>query len=212
MGNFFDEPEDEEIFFPLVSYKVYPCKRGFIEKFIEQNHYSGSINGCISDYCFALLRGTELVGALFYGKLAMANQYKRFCVKENDITELRRLCCIDNTPRNTESYFISRTLKWLQKNTKLKMVVSYADAEYGHTGTIYRASNFKYLGFSKGAKVIEYNGKLFHDKSIRTYYNGKLKPFAEELKLALENGTAKYKSTKGKHTYIYYLIKQKSVI
>ena len=52
--------------------------------------------------------------------------------------ELRRLCCIDETPKNTESYFIGRTLRWLRKNTGYKVVVSYADTHHGHEGTIYK--------------------------------------------------------------------------
>lgn len=135
----------------------------------------------------------------------MANQWKRFSAKESDVIELRRLCCIDDTPRNTESYFIGRMLRWLQKNTDIKIVVSYADAEYGHKGTIYKASNFEYLGFQKGAKIIMWNGKKYHDKAIRTKYNGNLKPFAIRLKQALQDGLAFYKDTAGKHTYIYKL-------
>lgn len=187
------------------NFKVIHCDRKHIKDFIEVNHYSGSINGCISDICFALYRDMELIGAMFYGKLAMANQYKRFSDNIDDVIELRRLCCIDDTPKNTESYFIGKTLKWIKKNTDIKIIVSYADAEYNHSGIIYKASNFEYYGFKDGAKVIEYNGKLFHDKSIRTYYKGELKPFAKKLKDALDSGEAFYKNTKGKHCYVYKL-------
>ena len=87
--------------------------------------------------------------------------------------------------------------------------MSYADKEYGHTGTIYKATNFKMVGEIKGARVIVYNGKLYHDKTIRTKYKGKLKPFAKKIKDALEDGTAFYKKTKGKYTYVYNLRKKK---
>lgn len=36
------------------NFKVISCDRKFIEKFTEENHYSGSINGCNSTYHFAL--------------------------------------------------------------------------------------------------------------------------------------------------------------
>lgn len=35
--------------------KVVLCKRSEIKEFIEANHYSKNINGCISDYCFKLM-------------------------------------------------------------------------------------------------------------------------------------------------------------
>lgn len=189
------------------NYKVIPCDRKFVEKFIEDNHYSGSINGVITDYSFALFDGNSLIGACVMGRLAMANQWKRFSDNSDDVIELRRLCCIDNTLRNTESYFIGNMLRWLNKNTNIKIVVSYADAQYNHTGIIYKASNFKYLGFKKGSKVINYNNKLYHDKSIRTYHNGILKPFAVRLIQALKDGDANYEETLGKHTYVYEFIK-----
>lgn len=181
------------------------CTRPEITKFIEANHYSASINGCIADYCFTLKHAGNLIGAAFFGRMAMANQWKRFGAREADIIELRRLCCIDDTPRNTESYFIGKMLRWLQLNTQIKTVVSYADAEYGHQGTIYKASNFKYLGFQKGAKIILWNGRRYHDKAIRTKYKGELKPFAVRIKAALETGEATYAITAGKHAYVYQL-------
>jgi hypothetical protein len=130
---------------------------------------------------------------------------KNMPTNEHDLIELRRLCCIDNTPKNTESYFIGFTLRWLKKNTDIKKVISYADSNYNHSGVIYRASNFNYLGMTLGGRVIVYNNKQYHDKTIRTKYNGKLKPFAAKIKSALENNLAQYIKTKGKHIYVYDL-------
>lgn len=190
----------------LEGFTVKQVTRKDITKFIEKWHYSGSINGCIADYCFALYSNkNEMVGALFYGRMAMANQYKRFANNESDVIELRRLCCIDNTPKNAESFLIGRSLRQLKKLWNGSVVVSYADKEFGHTGTIYKASNFTQLNDVKGAKVIIYRGKRYHDKAIRTKYKGELKPFAEKLKIELAQGEAFYKTTAGKCTYAYYL-------
>lgn len=188
----------------LEGYYVKQVTRKDVKDFIEEYHYSGNINGCIADYCFALYSpDNEMVGAMFYGRMAMANQWKRFSDKPDNVIELRRLCCKDDTPKNTESFFIGKTLRMLRKLWGKGVVVSYADKEYGHEGTIYKASNFKMIGEIKGARVIIYNGKRYHDKTIRTKYKGKLKPFAEKIKNALETGEAYYKNTAGKYTYIY---------
>ncbi len=96
-------------------------------------------------------------------------------------------------------------LRWLRLNTEIRTVVSYADAEHGHTGVIYKVSNFILEGKRAGAKVIIHNGKSYHDKAIRTKYKGELKPFAKRLLEALENGTAVYKQTAGKYCYVYKL-------
>jgi hypothetical protein len=93
-------------------------------------------------------------GAMFYGRMAMANQWKRFSDNPDDVIELRRLCCVDDTPKNTESFFIGGSLRQLRKDWNGKIVVSYADKEYGHSGIIYKASNFIQLDDIKGARVV----------------------------------------------------------
>jgi len=190
----------------LQGYTVIKTDRKTVTPFIEKWHYSHGINGCIADFCYVLLNPSgEIVGAMFYGRMAMANQWKRFSDIENNVIELRRLCCIDDTPRNAESFFIGRSLKLLKSEWLGSIVVSYADKEYGHQGTIYKASNFRQLEDIKGANVIIYQGKQYHDKTIRTKYNGVLKPFAKRIKDALESGEAVYKKTAGKCTYVYEL-------
>jgi hypothetical protein len=54
-----------------------------------------------------------------------------------------------------------------------------------------------------------YNGKRYHDKTIRTKYKGELKPFAKQIKEALENGEAYYVPTLGKDIYMYDLEKRR---
>jgi len=189
------------------NYKVELCARKDIKDFVEKWHYSQSINGLRIDYCFKLMNGNEMIGAMIYGKMAMANCWKKYADEEKDVIELRRLCCIDDTPRNTESYFIGKTLKWLKKNTDIKKVISYADQTFGHTGIIYKATNFKHIGYTSAGRVILYKDKRYHDKCIRTKNKGELKPFAKEIKKALETGEAVYVKTKPKVTYLYDLRK-----
>lgn len=186
-------------------FSVIPCERSEIKGFIEEWHYSKSINGLMSDYCFKLMDGERLIGAMIYGRFAMANVWKKYGDSPEEVIELRRLCCIDDTPKNTESYFIGKTLRWLKKNTSIKTVVSYADPEYGHEGIIYQASNFRKTGKTSVGRVIMFNGKKYHDKAIRTKYKGKLKPFAVKLRDALDSGEAYYKRTEGKSIYEYTL-------
>ena len=185
---------------------VHLCPRLEIADFIEHWHYSGNVNGLKTDYCFKLVDvNGNMIGAIIYGKIGMANVWKKYAEKESDLIELKRLCCIDNTPKNTESFFIGHTLRWLRKNTPIKTVISYADTTYSHDGTIYQASNFTHVGMTAPGRVIMYNGKRYHDKTIRTKYNGQLKPYAIKIKEALENGNAEYVNTFGKHIYIYNL-------
>lgn len=192
---------------PFPEYIVKRCERNEIKNFVEEWHYSHSINGVKSKYCFKLLYNNIILGAMIYAGFGMANVWKKYVDSEDKVIELRRLCCIDDAPKNIESFFIARTLKWLKKNTQIEIVISYADDYYGHKGIIYKASNFVYLGTTNPSKMIEWNGKLWHDKTIRTKYNGKLKPYAQRIKDALERGEAKYINSCFKHIYEYRLRK-----
>ena len=194
----------------VTEYKVRKVGRPVVRDFVEKWHYSGSINGVISDYCFGLYDEGELIGAIIYGKIAMANVWKKYVDNKEDIIELRRLCCIDDTPKNTESYFIGQTLQWLLENTLHKKVISYADPNFGHTGIVYKATNFSMIGQTAPGRVIRYNGDTWHDKTIRTKYKGELKPFARKIKEALEEGRAHYEKTEGKYIYIYDLESRRS--
>ena len=70
-----------------------------------------------------------MIGAMMYGCISMQGVWKKYVEKETDVIELRRLCCIDDTLKNTESYFIGYTLRWLRDNTEIKKVISYADED-----------------------------------------------------------------------------------
>lgn len=187
------------------NYTVSTCCREDIKAFIEQHHYSHNINGVMASYCFKLLDKDNIVGAAIFGKLGMANAWKKYANNIDDVIELRRLVLIDDTVRNAESFFIGKMLKFLVKNTNIKTVVSYADPNNGHTGVVYRASNFKFIGMTSAGRVIIYGDKQYHDKAIRTTYKGELKPFAKKLQEALETGEASYKKTIGKYIYLYDL-------
>lgn len=128
----------------------------------------------MSNYCFGLFNNNTMIGAMIYGKMAMANQWKKYSVNNNSnqstIIELRRLVLIDDTAKNSESFFIAKTLKWLKNNTNIEIVVSYADPNYGHVGTVYKASNFVFLG------------KLLQEKSsCLTVRNIMIKQFEQNI-------------------------------
>lgn len=194
----------------MIDYNVRLVDRVTVRDFIEEHHYSHSINGLMSTYCFGMFdKDDVLVGAMIYGRFAMANVWRKYGSSPESVIELRRLVLVDDTPRNAESYFIGATLRWLKRNTSVQTVVSYADPNYGHSGVIYRATNFVHVGMTQPGKVVMWNGKKFHDKAIRTKYNGKLKPFALELRKALERGDAYYVRQEPKHIYQLELNKRR---
>lgn len=188
-------------------YTIRLLNRSDVKEFIEKWHYSKSINGLRISHCFGLFYETDgvetMIGAMVYGKFAMSGVWKKYGETEDDSLELRRLAMIDSTCRNAESYFISQTLKWIKNNTNVKVIISYADAFHGHEGIIYKASNFTNIGMTSKSRMIEYQGKLYHDKTIRSKHKGVLKPYAQRIVDALKKGDAKYIETPPKTIYEY---------
>ena len=120
--------------------------------------------------------------------------------------ELRRLVCVDDTPTNTESYFIGQTFRWLKQNTDIEVIISFADQHYGHSGVIYKATNFEYLGETAPARVLMVDGKEYHSRSL----NQHRRPYGRELKRRYDEGDENifFISRKPKHIYVYYLTRK----
>jgi hypothetical protein len=57
--------------------------------------------------------------------------------------ELARLWVDDRAATNAETWIIGAAIRWIERNRKdVEALVSYADPSRGHSGTIYRASNW----------------------------------------------------------------------
>ena len=141
-------------------YLVKCCHRKEITTFIETWHYSKNINGVISDYTFKLIDKDQIIGAMIYGRIAMANVWKKYVNSRNELIELRRLCCIDDTPKNTESYFIGYTSyksNMILRDTKTKKeyLVDFRDMTNGLLDSLRERTGTKVLGFyiSSGKQV-----------------------------------------------------------
>ena len=74
--------------------------------------------------------------------------------EQDGLFELSRLCIHPNTQQseyNITSWFVSKAIRRLRKETSVRGIISYADSDH-HSGTIYRACNFRYCGLSEPKK------------------------------------------------------------
>ena len=142
-----------------------------VRKFLKKWHYSDYVN-IQAKHTFCLFKNgkfdiPEMIGVCIYTRPAGPSAGQTYYPEAPDrVLELRRLCLIDETPKNAESYFVGKTLRWLRQNTNWEFVISYADEEQGHKGVIYKASNFKYLGKTSSGKKLEVDGKSFHIRTL----------------------------------------------
>jgi len=86
--------------------------------------------------------------------------------EQEGLFELSRLCIHPDTQQeeyNITSWFVSRAIKKLRKDTKVRAIISYADSEH-HGGTIYRACNFRYCGLSDPKKDFYFSDGTKHSR------------------------------------------------
>lgn len=179
----------------LQSLRVRICSVHDIQTVIERVHYSHSIFGVTTDFCYAVEHGGAVVGGAIFGKPAAYNVARKYGA--DGLTELRRFVLTDECPRNSESRVIAFMLRDL-KREGVKRVLSYADPAHGHGGTIYRALGFKYVGLTAKRKHIMWKGKKYPDRNIHQVNF----PFHLELRAALESGSATRVEIPGKHIYL----------
>jgi hypothetical protein len=59
---------------------------------------------------------------------------------------LHRLVCDPDCPKNAASFLLGRSMRLVEQSGAWDCLVTYADTARGHTGAIYRATNWEYMG------------------------------------------------------------------
>lgn len=114
---------------------------------VEAYHYArGGSNTAV--YMHGLYRADNNV---CYGVAWWLPPTRRACesVNKNEwkkVLSLSRLVIAPEVPQNACSFLLSRSIKIIRKDKRFVSLVTYADDAMLHTGAIYRASNWQYVG------------------------------------------------------------------
>ena len=118
--------------------RVQPVSVTAVDAFV-QAHYLHK-RPAIVLLALAMLRDTRPIGCVIY------SAPPRECDKRygGKTWELARLYLLDEVPQNAETWLIAQSVKWIKQNRpEVCNLVSYADPSVGHSGTIYRAANWR---------------------------------------------------------------------
>ena len=177
------------------SYKAvkYACMKFHYAKAIPVNTIGYSVFNNKNEWC----------GVILYGTGATPNIGKPYGLVQGQILELVRMAL--NGKQESTSKAMAISLKLIKKNVPLaKMIVSYADIDQNHYGTIYQATNWVYTGDcnqnTRTGFII--NGKKVHNKSL----HGKGKSQNLQGARELDPNATEFIS-KGKRKYLYPLTK-----
>ena len=180
-------------------------------------HYAKAIPiGGISYNIFN--QNKEWCGVIIYSYGANPRIGMPYGLKQGEICELTRVAL--NGKQESTSQAVALSLKQLKKDAPLiRLVVSYADCDQNHIGTIYQATNWIYEGEKVentiGGFLIHERGviKKYHKKSIYSHMiveNGVKKHCPQTLEYVRKyiDPKAEYFITKGKRKYLMPLDKR----
>lgn len=138
-----------------INYSIRKISKSQASDILEPFHYLSNISkGFKSGVNFGCFKGENLIGVAIFTGFPVPELVKgMFGLERSDQTgffELSRLCLEPNIQKeehNLASWFLSRCIKILRKEFKVRAILSYADSSF-HSGVVYAACNFKYYGLT----------------------------------------------------------------
>jgi len=201
-----------------------PINKSVARTMIEKNHYSHKWTSCTvaygvyyKDYVESTFFGgfnNKLIGVLVYGNAVGRSASKSISelLTNDHVLELTRLWIADGYGKNIESYALAESFRLLNKDyPNVKCILTYADSEEGHRGTIYQATGFLYQGdnYIDIALMPNYSvsleGPLNHNWiHSRSVYNRWKSHNVDKLKERIGK-TFWRKRESGKHRYVKFI-------
>ena len=136
--------------------------------FIIAHHYA---HGCAntSTETFGLFRRDAIVGAALWMPPTRVAAESVDPFDWRQVIALSRLAVAPSEPTNAASLFIGAMLRTLNAERRWTCLLTYADESQGHEGTIYKATNWSYLGRTKPeTRWIDSNGKQVSKLATKT--------------------------------------------
>jgi len=182
----------------MTSKLVRPINYKTAMEIIVDKHYLK--RKCPCSNAFGLFYKDKIVGVITYGKPPSYTLCNGIAGEEEskNVIEFNRLWVCDSMPKNTESWFVSKTFKLCP----YEIIVSFADTEQGHIGYIYQATNWFYCGESKKQKYFRVKNKSNNLGGV-SYRRRERMPKNKIIKLYGEDFVEEYYSSL-KHRYIYF--------
>jgi hypothetical protein len=142
---------------------------------------------------FGVWEDERFIGAVVFGRGANYHLGDAFGLMIGQYVELNRIAL--HTHEHPVSMIGARALRALHEHApELRLVISYADPRQGHTGGIYQAMNWRYLGQSAPSRhFVMPDGSVVHQRAATAgNFNGPRVPAPPGGVLRVIDGKHKY--------------------
>lgn len=110
-------------------------------------------------------------GVVLFGRGATPQIGSPYALEQTEVCELVRVALDTGHPFPTTQVVAAAIARLKTDNPGLRLIVSYADTNQGHAGTIYQAGNWIYEGErSKADGSMVLFGKVTHRRTISSKY------------------------------------------
>lgn len=140
----------------------------------------------------------KYIGVVIFSRGASSNLMKPYSLNQDQGCELTRVAMTGH--KAPISRILRVAMLFLKKNSPaLRMIVSFADPQYGHHGGIYQAGNWIYCGDTAAGVEYWHKGKRLHSRQVSekgwNIQQGMKRP-------TVKPSQCKIVKTAGKHRYI----------
>lgn len=162
---------------------------------VEKWHYSKRMPSTYARLVkVGVWENDKFIGAIVFSHGSNRNIGSPYGLTITEAGELVRVALYRHV--SPVSHIVSLALKLLRANSPgLRLLVSYADPQEGHNGSIYQAMNWVYVGKSSATFSYMIGGKKWHKKAAwATFGTNKAEVLGAEMV-----------ADEGKHKYLYPL-------
>lgn len=149
-------------------YVVLPVHVSVAQALVKQYHYSKG-GSRTATYCHGLFRKDNLAECLGVAWWIPPTRDAALSVwsVNREVLALTRLVVVPEMPTNTASFLLAQSIKRIKRDGWVRCLLTYADEWRGHTGVIYKATNWEYLGLTKPKPVWvnKETGRMHADKT-----------------------------------------------
>lgn len=107
----------------------------------------------------------KYIGTVIFSRGASSNLMKPYNLNQDEGCELTRIAL--NNHKTPVSRIVRFAMQFLKRNSpELRLIVSFADPQYGHHGGIYQAGNWLYVGDTSSGVEYWKDGKRLHSRQV----------------------------------------------
>lgn len=173
-----------------VDLKVDFCSHEAAKYAVEHWHYS-EVVPVGKTVKFGAWEDGQFVGSVIFSPGANKNIGGPYGLKQVEVCELVRVA-LSNHKSHT-SQIVTESIRQLRRQSGgLRLLVSYADPEQGHVGSIYQAMNWIFVGGSGNSRQYFYRGKWTHSKTFSAEWSNLYHVDVNKLQTRLAPSKYKY--------------------